>query len=142
MSGTPVWRRESFLGCLVVGARASQAVAGEIDPVRVVDDAIENGVGVSRVADQFVPFVDRDLAGDDRRSPAVAFFEDFEEVVAGGGIERRKPPIIEDEKLHTAERPQQARITAIAAREREIGEQLWNALVDCAQRTRPRGSTA
>jgi hypothetical protein len=70
-------------------------VAGEIDPLRVVNDAIENGVSVGGIADQLVPFVDRDLAGDDRRSPTVAFFEDFEEVVAGGGIERLKTPIIE-----------------------------------------------
>src|SRR5829696_10472512 len=34
-----------------------------------------------------LPFVDGDLAGDDRRSAAVAFFEDFEEVVTSGGIE-------------------------------------------------------
>jgi len=33
-------------------------VAGEIDPVRVVDDAIEDGVGKGWVADQFMPFVD------------------------------------------------------------------------------------
>ena len=91
--------------------------------MRVVDDGIENGVGVGRVADQLVPFVGRDLAGDNCRSPTVAFFEDLEEVVAGGGIERFKPPIIEDEQLHTGERPQQACITAIAAREREIGKQ-------------------
>src|SRR5437764_13510254 len=77
-------------------------MAGEIDPLRVVNDAIENGVSVGAIADQLVAFVDRDLAGDDRRSPTVAFFEDFEEVVAGGGIERLKTPIIEDEQLHTA----------------------------------------
>ena len=40
-------------------------MAGEIDPVRVVDDAIENGISVGGIADQLVPFVDRDLAGDD-----------------------------------------------------------------------------
>jgi hypothetical protein len=82
-------------------------VTGEVDPLRVVNDAIENGVSVGGIADQLVPFVDRDLACDDRRSPTVAFFEDFEEVVAGGGIERLKTPIIEDEQLHTADRPQQ-----------------------------------
>jgi hypothetical protein len=38
-------------------------VAGEIDPVRVVDDAIEDGIGVGGIADQLVPFVDGDLAG-------------------------------------------------------------------------------
>jgi hypothetical protein len=46
------------------------------------------------------------LAGDDRRSPTVAFFEDLGEVIAGCSIERLKAPIIEDEKLHTAERPE------------------------------------
>ena len=61
-------------------------MTGEIDPLRVVNDAIENGISVGGIADQLVPFVNRDLAGDDRRSPTVAFFEDFEEVVAGGGI--------------------------------------------------------
>jgi hypothetical protein len=39
------WRGWSILGCFA-DARASQAVAGEIDPVRVVDDAIEDGVSV------------------------------------------------------------------------------------------------
>ena len=105
-------------------------MAGEIDPLRVVNDAIENGVSVGRIADQLMPFVHRDLAGDDRRSPTVAFFEDFEEVVAGSGIERLKTPIIEDEELHAAERSQQAAIAAITARKREVGEQLGKALVE------------
>jgi hypothetical protein len=38
------------------------------------------------------------LAGDDRRASSVSFFEDFEEVVASGGIERFETPIIEDEQ--------------------------------------------
>ena len=60
------------------GARASQAVAGEIDPVSIVDEAIEDGIGVSGIADQLVPFVDGYLAGDDRRSAAIAFFKNLE----------------------------------------------------------------
>ena len=40
----------------------------------VVNDAIEDDVGVGGIADQLVPFVDRDLAGDDCRSAAVALF--------------------------------------------------------------------
>jgi hypothetical protein len=43
----------------------------------VVDEAVEDGVGVGRVADDLVPFVDRDLAGEDGRATAVAFFEDL-----------------------------------------------------------------
>src|SRR6476660_5514626 len=56
------WRGRSILGWLD-GARASQAMAGEIDPVCVMDDAIEDGVGIGRIADQLVPFVDGHLAG-------------------------------------------------------------------------------
>ena len=33
------------------GARASQAMAGEIDPVCVMDDAIEDGVGIGRITE-------------------------------------------------------------------------------------------
>jgi len=82
------------------------------------------------IADQLVPFVDGDLAGDDRRSAAVAFFEDFEEVVTSGGIERLESPVVKDEQLHAAERALDAGIATVAAGEREIGEQLGNALVE------------
>jgi len=70
-------------------------VAGEIDAVRVMDDAIENGVGIGGITDEIVPFVDRDLAGNDGRSAAVTFFEDLEEIVARGGIEWFEAPIVE-----------------------------------------------
>jgi hypothetical protein len=105
-------------------------VAGEIDAVCVVDDAIEDSVGVGGIADQFVPFVDGDLAGDDGRPSAVAFFEDFEEIVAGGGIEGIEAPIIEDEELHAAEGAQETGIAAVAARKGEVGEQLGKALIE------------
>jgi hypothetical protein len=105
-------------------------VAGEIDPVRVVDDAIENGVGVGGIADQLVPFVDGDLAGDDRRSAAVAFFENLEQVVTSGGIERLEPPVVEKEQLYAAERSLDARIATVATGERKIGEELGNALIE------------
>jgi hypothetical protein len=87
-------------------------------------------VSVVDVADQLVPFVDGDLAGDDRGSAAVAFFENLEEVVASGGIEGLEPPVIEDEELHATERALDAGIAAIAAGEREVSEQLGNALVE------------
>jgi hypothetical protein len=61
-------------------------VAGKIDPVCIVNDAIEDGVGVGGIADQLVPFVDGDLAGDDRRSAAVALLENLKQVVPRGGV--------------------------------------------------------
>jgi hypothetical protein len=56
-----------------------------------------------------VPFVDGDLAGDDRRSAAIAFFEDFEEVVTSDAVEGLETPVVENEQLNAAERPLDAR---------------------------------
>ena len=96
----------------------------------VVNDAIQYGIGIGRVTDQLMPFVHRDLAGDDGGAPAIAFFEDFEKIMTGGGIEWLKTPIVQDEQLHAAECPQDASITTIAAGEREVGEELGRALIE------------
>jgi hypothetical protein len=98
--------------------------------VGVVDEAVEDSVGVSRIADDVVPFVDRKLAGDDGGSSSMAFFENFQQVVSCGGIEGLETPIVEYEELHAPERPQESGIAAVAARQREIGEQLGNALIE------------
>ena len=111
-------------------APLAHAVAGELDAVSVVEQAIEDGVGVSRVADELVPIVDRDLTGDDGRAAAVAGLEDLEKIVTSGGIERCEAPVVEDEQLDAAEHAQQPSIAAVATGEREIGEQLWHALVE------------
>jgi hypothetical protein len=108
----------------------AKAVACEIDAVGIVDEAVENGVGVSRITDNIVPFVDWELAGDDCRSSPVAFFEDFEEIMPCSGIERFEAPVIKDEELHAPKRPQESGIATIAARQREISEELGNALIE------------
>ena len=64
----------------------------------VVDEVVENGVGIGRIADDLMPFIDRDLAGEDGRAAAVTFFEDLVEI-DGRRIERIKTPIIEDKEL-------------------------------------------
>jgi hypothetical protein len=63
-----------------------------------VNDAIEDGVGVGRIAYQLAPFVDEELAGDGRRSAAGAFFEYLEQAVPRGGVERLETPIVKDEQ--------------------------------------------
>ena len=113
-----------------LGACAAQAVAGEIEAVGVVDEAVENGVGIGGIADHGVPVFDGKLAGDDGGSAPVAFLEDFEQVVTGLGIERLESPIVENEKLDAAERAGEAGIAAVAAGERQIAEQLGDALIE------------
>lgn len=70
----------------------------------VVDEAVEDGVGVGRVADEGVPLVDRELAGDEGGTAAISVLQDLQEVVAGAGIERGEAPVVEDEKIDAAER--------------------------------------
>src|SRR5580704_6120289 len=96
----------------------------------VVNEAVEDGVGISRIADEGVPFVDGDLAGEDGRAAAVALFEDLVEVTTGTGVERFKAPIVEDEELDAGEAAQDACIAAVTAGEREFGEELGNPLIE------------
>ena len=49
----------------------------------VVDEAVEDRVGVGWVTDGVVPFVDVELAGHDRGFAAIAILEDFVEIMAG-----------------------------------------------------------
>jgi hypothetical protein len=97
--------------------------------VGVVDEAVEDGVGIGRIADDLVPFVDRDLAGEDGGAAAVAFFEDLVEIAASVGVEGVETPIVEDEELGAVEASHDAGITTVAAGQGEIGEELGNPLV-------------
>jgi hypothetical protein len=67
----------------------------EFDPVRVVDDPVEDGVGQRRVADDLVPVVDRQLAGDDQRAGAVAVLDDLQQIALLFGEQRFWAPIID-----------------------------------------------
>ena len=48
----------------------------------VVEEPVEDGVAEGGVADDIVPVVDGDLAGEQRATAGVAVVEDLEEVVA------------------------------------------------------------
>ena len=54
------------------GSPLAEAVAGEFDAVGVVNEAVENGIGDGWIADDLVPAVDGDLAGQDDGSDVVA----------------------------------------------------------------------
>src|SRR5258708_27632967 len=108
----------------------AQTVALELQAMGVVDDPVKDGVGEGGLADQVVPAVDRDLAGDQRGAAAVAFFDDFQHVVALLGPKRLEAPIVEDQELDAAERAHQTRGAAVAAGEREIAAHAGRALIE------------
>jgi hypothetical protein len=98
--------------------------------VGVVDDAVQDGVGVGWIVDDVVPAVDRDLAGDDGGPAAIPFFEDLEEIAPGAGVEGLAPPIVEDEQLGTDEGAQEPSVATVAAGERQLAEELGHSLVE------------
>lgn len=65
----------------------------------VVNQAVQVGIGVSRITDQFMPSGYRELAGDEGRAAAISVLEDFQQVVPGVAIEGFKAPVIENEQV-------------------------------------------
>src|SRR4029450_13677042 len=96
----------------------------------VVNEAVEDSVGVCGVADKGVPFVDGDLTGENGRTAPIAFLEDLVEVTTGTGIEWFGAPIVEDQELDAGETAQDAGVATVAAGEGEFGEELGNPLIE------------
>lgn len=109
---------------------SAQAFAGEIDAVGVVHEPVEDGVGIGRVADHLMPGRDGKLAGDDGGAAPIAVLEDFQQIVTGLIFERLQAPIIKDQQLNAAELAREPRVAAIAAGERQIGEQARHTLIE------------
>lgn len=89
----------------------------------VVDEAIEHGISVSRISNQYVPCIHGELAGDEGGTATVAILQDLQEIVAGAGIERSEAPVIKDQQIDAAEGAQQTRMASVAACERQVVEQ-------------------
>ena len=79
-------------GLLAGFAGSSLALAVEIDTVGVIDQAVEDGVGVGGVADQRVPLIDGKLAGYDGGAAWLADGEDRRIIALGMGSTQQSPP--------------------------------------------------
>ena len=85
-----------------------------------MNEAIEDGIGVSRIANDFVPAVYWNLGGNHRGAASIAFLEDFQEIMSGGGVERLQSPIVEDQKVGAAEVAQKTGMATVAAGRRQF----------------------
>jgi hypothetical protein len=112
------------------GGSLSEAVAFEGQPVSVVDELVEDGVGDGWIGDGLMPLLDRQLAGDDGRAAAVAIIDDLEEVASLIGGQTGEPPIVEDEQFDAGDGFEQACMAAVAAREGERVEQPWHPVIE------------
>jgi hypothetical protein len=85
------------------GPPLAQALAGQLDAIGVVNDAVEDGVGERGNADQVMPTIDGNLAGDDERALVVAILDDFEQIARLIGGESFGSPVVQDEQFDAGE---------------------------------------
>ena len=98
--------------------------------MRVVNEAVQDGIGVGGVADSLVPGAHRELACDDSGTTSVTILEDLEQVMAGLGIERLQAPVVEDQEFDLPEALEFTRDPPVATSQREILEQAGKAGVE------------
>ena len=112
------------------GPPLAQALAGQLDAIGVVNDAVEDGVGERGDPDQVMPAVDGNLAGDDQRALVVAVLDDFKEIARLVGGERLRAPVIEDEQLDAGQGAQEPGVARVAVGDGQIGEEPGHAGVE------------
>lgn len=84
----------------------SVALAFERDDVGVVDEAVDEGGGDHRVAEDFAPGFEAAVAGDDDRAAFVAARDECEEQVRGLAFEGQVADFVDDDQAVTLDAPQ------------------------------------
>ena len=97
--------------------------------MRVVEESVEDGVAEGGIADDIVPVLDGDLAGEQRATAGIAVVEDFEEVVPPLARERSEAPVIEDEQPRPCEPLDELGIGTDPTGEGELVEEPGDAVV-------------
>ena len=91
--------------------------------MRVLEDAIADGIGDTRLADGRVPRGRRELAGDERRATLAPIFDHLQEISPLRLGERREQPIVDRDQIELGEFGEQPGIRAVASTDRELVEQ-------------------
>lgn len=97
--------------------------------MRIVDDPIEDCVCDGGFSDNVMPLCDGKLRGDERRFPAITFFEDFQQVEALLIRERVGFPVIEDQQLNAGEFVDQSWKAAVEPGKAKVFEQTRHAQI-------------
>ena len=77
----------------------SHSLAIKYEPVGIVDEAVQDGICECRLVNNFVPGVDRQLAGDEGWARTISVLDNLHEVATLAGIQTIRPPVIQDEQV-------------------------------------------
>ena len=83
--------------------------------MRVVEDAVADGVGEVRVADAGVPVLGRELAGDERRDALGAVLDHLDEISSFGVAKGCEQPVVDRKEVEAGEAVEDAGVGAVAA---------------------------
>src|SRR5580693_9190810 len=108
---------------------AAHRVAPQLDAVGIVDDPVEDGVGIGRIADRVVPALDWDLRGQDRGGTLVAIVDDLHQVATLLGGKPGHGPIVDYEQFYPGELGEQPGGLAVDAGEGELVEMPGKSLI-------------
>ena len=103
----------------MLGGCFTEALGVERQPVSVMHQSIEKGIGEGRITDDLVPMFDRKLAGHHGPAAAVAILHDLQEISSLLGGHGSKSPIVEDQKFCASKALEEPRVMAVAACQRE-----------------------
>lgn len=78
------------------GGEPTHRFTFEFEPACIVNEAVQDRVGVGRIVYGLMPAGHRKLAGDKRGALTVAVLEDFE-TMTGVAVEWLKTPIVQDQ---------------------------------------------
>src|SRR5690606_3025948 len=90
-------------------------------------------VGEGWVADDFVPAVDGDLAGDQDGSTVVAILDDLQQIAPLVGVEGFWAPVVEDQQTGPGQGAQHLAVPPVGAPQRESAEEPGDAVIDDRQ---------
>jgi hypothetical protein len=79
-----------------------------------VNQAIQDGIGQGRISDLGVPFIHRQLSGNESGTKAVPIFEEFQKVPALFVSQVRYAPVVQGNQIDFGQGGQELRITPIA----------------------------
>jgi len=94
-------------------------------------ESVKDGIAQGGVSDDAVPFLDGDLAGDERRAQVVAVVHDFEEVAALLFGQSGQSPVVEDEQVDSGVGGEDPAVPSVGFGDRELFEEPWGADVAC-----------
>jgi hypothetical protein len=106
----------------------------------IMHEAVEDRVGEGRITDDLVPGIDRQLAGDQRRTGAITVLDDLHKVAPLVGREPVWAPVIEDQQIGLGKRAEQTREAAVSVSQFEIWVEALTDIERLTAEITPHGS--